>query len=207
MATRLDILTRMECGWTWMDTSISRRVTDSTKLSFRCDSLAPSTLPDVDIAWYLESQTLCKDASVTYDLTSLAQLIFGRNVTFTLGAVKLLYLYNRSNTGVLNISSEVLTPWTGPFALAGDALNIEPGTPLLLANFGTGWSVDSTAKKIKLTANGNDVLFDIAILGTSPGWNADSGDSTGGTTSNEATSSTDEGGTTSSGETISSFVQ
>ena len=220
MTTRLDILTRIDCGWTWVDTNTSRRLTDSVQLSFRRDSLSPTASRDVDIAWYLGSQTLGEDLSVTYDLTSLVQSLFGHEVTFTLGAVKFLYLYNRSSSGLLNISSGDVTPWIGPFGLSGDALNVESGTPLCLANFGDGWSVDSTAKNIQLTASGGDMLFDIAILGTSPGWNASSSDSTSGGTpstdaaSSDATSSVDGGGTTSSsedggtnsGEAISSLV-
>ncbi|MDO4557479.1 MAG: hypothetical protein Q4C47_00740 [Planctomycetia bacterium] len=170
MSDRLDVLTRIECGWTWKNTGESRQFTDTTRIRFRRDTLSPDIVQDTDVAWFLENQTLSDHGTMVYNLASLTQRIFGKEVTFTLATAKILYIFNRSTTGTLTLGETVSNPWTGPFGMAGDTLNLSPGSPFFVADFSTGWSVDPTACHLKLSASGGDITYDIAILGTSPEW-------------------------------------
>jgi hypothetical protein len=170
MTDRLDILMRLECGWTWKNSSNSRQFIDSTRILFRRDSLAPDMFQDMDVAWFLEEKKLEDQNNITYDLMELTQLIFGKSVAFTLKNAKIIYIYNHSELGVLRIGDMVDNPWTGPFGMSGDTLIISPRSPLFIADFTTGWSVDASSRNLKLSASGGPVLYDIAILGTSPQW-------------------------------------
>lgn len=174
MTDNLNIQMRIDCGWTWKCVGESRQFTDSASIHFRRDSLSPNTPQDIDIAWYLENQTLVKNATTTYNLRSLSQLIFGKSINFTLACAKILYVYNRSAVGTLSLGDTVTNQWIGPFGLAGDELKLAPNSPLFITNFTSGWSVDPSTCNLKLNALGGDVSYDIAILGTSPDWVAPS---------------------------------
>ena len=43
---------------------------------------------------------------------------------------------------------------------------VPPDSPWLIANTQAGWPVDSGNKNLKLAADGGDVVYSIAVLGT-----------------------------------------
>jgi hypothetical protein len=69
--------------------------------------------------------------------------------------------------------------------MIGDTLKVMPSSPLLLANVRDGWEVDLGSEMLKIEAVGGDVLFDVAILGTT---GAAAGDSSLGDSSGEPSS-------------------
>lgn len=157
-----------ELGWTWRDTVGQTTIVNSNRLR-SLDDLADGTGVDqADVVWHVEQQTLAAANSITLELDSLAQSVFGNTISLSLATVKAILVVNTSSTGgYLLIGGAAADEWHELFAASGDKVKVMSGGKLLLANPGGGWSVAAGSTDLKIEAISAEVTYDIAILGTS----------------------------------------
>jgi len=149
-------------GWNWSEGAV-----DNGRLDYARQLLSGNGDDQAEAVWHVERQTLPDAASVELDLTDLCRTIFGDVLSVTLVAVKALLLVNESTTGAtLLLGGEATDEWSAPFGADGDQINVPPQGALLLTNRGTGWAVDASHRNLKLAADGGDVTYSLAIVGT-----------------------------------------
>lgn len=149
-------------GWIWSDGA-----TDNQRLDFARQLLDGNGDDEAEAVWHLEDQTLLDGASTTLDLTSLTRTVLGDLHTVTLLAVKALLIVSQdASSGDLLVGGAAADAWSEPFAAVGDRIAVPPDSPWLMANTQAGWPVDSGNKNLKLAADGGDVVYSIAVLGT-----------------------------------------
>jgi len=157
-----------QVGWTWRDGAGASPVVDSSRLKSDVDLADGSGSGQADAVWHAESRILTAGSAETLDLDALESELFDNTLVVSLAKVKALVIVNRNITGSghLAVGAAAIDPWHEPFGDAGDTVKVMPGSPLLLANVLDGWDVDAGATGLRIAAVGDDVTYDIAVLGT-----------------------------------------
>ncbi|MBN2476900.1 MAG: hypothetical protein JXB62_19995 [Pirellulales bacterium] len=149
-------------GWDWDDGAV-----DNDRLDYAERFLEGNGDNQAEAVWHTENETLSDGTSTTLDVSALTRTIFGETLALTLLTVRaLLIVSHAASEGELLVGDAAADPWSEPFAADGDQLAVPPGSPMLLANRKTGWPVDASNKNLKLSASGGDVVYSIAIVGT-----------------------------------------
>lgn len=153
-------------GWNWAD---SGGVVDNGSLRYR-GSLGDGNDPnEAEAVWHKESVSLLSAAADTYDLTALAESVFGDTlyVNFlTIKAIQVVNLSTAATAGQLLVGGAASNEWKEAFGAAGDIVRVPIDSALLLSSRRCGWEVDDSNKNLKILASGGDVTYSIAILGT-----------------------------------------
>jgi hypothetical protein len=150
-------------GWEWDDGA-----KDASNLSVN-DTWADGVgVNQAEAVWHKEDVELLNAASTTYDLTALVRSVIGDTTHVTsLVSVNAILIVNQSTSGgELVIGGAAANEWSEPFGADGDKVKVPLDSPLLLGNRRCGWEVDDSNKNLKLLAQGGDVTYSIAIIGT-----------------------------------------
>jgi len=166
---------RASLGWNWNDGA-----TDNGRLDYAATLLEGNGDDQAEAVWHEEDQTLLSGQSTTLDLTNLTRTLLGDVHTVTFLTVKaLLIVSDDAGEGDLLVGDAAADEWSQPFGGDGERIVVPPDSPALLANRQTGWPVDDSNKNLKLAADGGDVTYSIAILGTITAAGSGSGSSSG----------------------------
>jgi hypothetical protein len=148
-------------GWAWSDGAV-----DDGSLAY-AERLADGNGDnEAEAAWHVEEQTLLDAESTTLDLSNLTRIVLGDTLTLTFLTLKALLVVNHGSTGQLVLGGAAEDEWSEPFGNDGDLVAVPPDSVLLLANRQAGWTVDDASRNLELTAEGGDVVYSIAIVGT-----------------------------------------
>jgi hypothetical protein len=178
MTTTLRSKIDVHLGWSWRDRIGPFIVIDDNRLLFNKDLTDGIETWQADTVWHAAEQTLLAGQSTTLELAALGQRLFGESIVIPMARVKAILVVNKSTAvgAWLLVGGAGVDEWSAPFGMLGDTVKAMPGSPLLLANVRDGWEVEPGCEALKLEAVGGDVIFDIAILGTSA---SDGGSSSG----------------------------
>lgn len=168
MATTLSSTIHAQLGWTWRDRSGGFLIADSNQLLFKRDLPDGFAANQADAVWRAVDQSLSAGQSMLLCLGALEQPIFGDTITIPMTRIKAILVVNKNTAGdgYLVVGAAEIDQWAAPFGMTGDTVKVMPSSPLLLANVRDGWEVEFGSEMLKIEAAGADVLFDIAILGT-----------------------------------------
>lgn len=169
----------MQVGWSWRDRLGPFTVTDDNRLQFNRELADGVESGQADVVWHAADQTLSAGESTTLGLAALGQSLFDDMIVISLARVKAILVVNKSEgeAAYLLLGGAGVDEWCAPFGMLGDTVKAMPGSPLLLANLREGWSVESGQEMLRLEAVGGDVVFDIAIVGTTSAGGSDSSSS------------------------------
>lgn len=155
-----------QLGWTWRDEQDRAVVTDTNRWSWQAALNEGTEAGEANALWYAVGKTLPSGASTEWLLDALARQLFGKTVVHAFASVKALWLANRNESaGILAIGGATSNPWVGPFSPANSMVRLSPGGVLFVVHPGTGWSVSSSAKAVKLAAESGSVTYDIILVG------------------------------------------
>ena len=179
MTTKLQSAISAQLGWTWRDRVGRAPIVDSNRLLFSKSLADGSGTDQSDAVWHAEERTLAAGESSALTLDMLQQTLFGDTITIELSRVKAILIVNRNDDGdgCLLVGGSVDDEWHAPFGSPGDSVRVMPDSPLLLANNRAGWEVKFGNSVLNLTAVGDDVKFDIAVLGVLGGSSSSSSSS------------------------------
>jgi len=179
MTTTLRSRIDVQLGWTWRDRFGPFTMTDDNRLHFNKELADGVESGQADVVWHAGDLTLPAGQSTTLELAALGQSVFGDMIVISLARVKAILVVNKSAaTGAcLLLGGAGVDEWCAPFGMLGDTVKVMPGSPLLLANLLEGWDVEFGHETLRLEAVGGDVVFDIAILGTTSAGDSDSSSS------------------------------
>ncbi|MBA7474157.1 hypothetical protein ES707_09505 [subsurface metagenome] len=153
---------RTSLGWNWDDGAV-----DNRRLDCVAQLLEGNGSGQAEAAWISEDQALQDTASVTLDLDALTRAVLGDQLTVSFETIKALLIRNAdTSTGNLVIGNAATNEWSAPLGAAGDTLVVPPDGVLLTSNRDAGWTVDATHKNLKLAASGGNLIYSIAVLGT-----------------------------------------
>jgi len=171
MTTTLRSSIIAQLGWTWNDEVGTSLVTDSNRLLFDKNLADGADADQADAVWHAEGQILLAGQSTTLDLDSLEQSRFGGTITIPLSKVKAILIVNKntSGSGYLLVGGAPVDEWYAPFGASGDTVKVMPDSPLILSSSRDGWSVQAGSTALRIAAAGDDVTYDVAILGTLAG--------------------------------------
>jgi len=171
MTTTLRSTIDAKLAWTWNDQVGTSLITDSNRLAFDKSLTDGVDADQADAVWHVEDQTLGAGQSTTLDLDALEQSCFGDTIFIPLAKVKAILLVNKNTggSGYLRVGGAAVDEWHAPFGAPGDTVKVMPDAPLLLANPRDGWDVALGSSALGLAAVGDDVTYDVAILGTLAG--------------------------------------
>jgi hypothetical protein len=188
MATTLSSTIHAQLGWTWRDRAGSFLIADSNQLLFKRDLPDGSAANQADAIWRAVDQSLVAGQSMLLCLGALEEPVFGDTITIPMTRIKAILIVNKNTVddGYLVVGAAGIDEWAAPFGMIGDTLKVMPASPLLLANVRDGWEVEFGSEILKIEAAGGDVLFDVAILGTTQG--GASGSSDGGSSGQSSSS-------------------
>jgi len=169
MTTTLRSNIEVRLGWSWRDRIGPFTVIDDNRLLFNKDLSDGVETWQADTVWHAADVSLETGQFMTLDLSALGQSLFGETIVIPLAKVKAILIVNKSTAAgaSLLVGGSGVDEWSAPFGMLGDTVRVMPGSPLLLANVRDGWEVEPGYEALKLEAVGGDVVFDIAILGTS----------------------------------------
>ena len=167
MSTSLRSSVKVEFGWTWRDQFGLTAVVDSNRVSAACELTDGDGANQADVTWHATGQSLAVGQSVVYNLAALERPLFGDVVTVHLAVVRSVLIVNRNTagSGYLAVGDAGSDEWAAPFGMVGDTVKVMPGSPLVLSNLRDGWTVDAGGNRLKLTAVGDLIAYDIVILG------------------------------------------
>ena len=167
MTTKLQSAISAQLGWTWRDRVGRAPIVDSNRLRFSKSLADGSATDQSDAVWHAEDRTLAAGESAALALDMLQQTMFGDTISIELSRVKAILIVNRNEDGdgCLLVGGSVDGEWHALFGSPGDSIKVMPDSPLLLANTRAGWDIQSGNSMLNLTAIGDDVTFDIAVLG------------------------------------------
>jgi hypothetical protein len=167
MTTTLRSTIQVQLGWTWRDIVGANVVANSNRLQLTQDLDDGAGANQADAIWDVVDQSLTAGTSTTFSLDALARGLFGDTITIALAKVKAVLVVNKntSGSGHLLLGGAASDEWYAPLGASGDCVKIMPGAALLLACPQAGWDVAAGATELKLAAVGDDVTFDVAILG------------------------------------------
>jgi hypothetical protein len=167
MTTSLRSTIHARLGWTWRDRAGTTEVVDNSRLETKINLADGAGASQADAVWHAEDATLADGQWVDLELNALEQILFGAPILIRLDRVKTLLIVNKSaGAPYLRVGAAAAGEWYEPFGAPGNAVKVMPGSPVLLANARDGWSVDAQHARLRLSAVGGTVTFDIAILGT-----------------------------------------
>ncbi len=169
MTTTLRSKIDVQLGWSWRDQIGPFTVIDDNRLAFHKELSDGIEAWQADVVWHAADQALQAGQSTTLGLAALGQTLFGEAVTIPLARVKAILVVNKGTAAGawLLVGAAGADEWSAPFGMLGDTVRVMPGSPLLLANVREGWEVEPGGDALRLQAVGGDVIYDIAILGTS----------------------------------------
>jgi len=167
MTTTLRSTIQVQLGWTWRDAVGANVVANSNRFQLTQDLDDGTGTNQADAVWDVVDQSLTAGTSTTLSLDALARGLFGDTITIALAKVKAVLVVNKntSGSGHLLLGGAASDEWYAPLGASGDCVKIMPGAALLLACPQAGWDVATGANALKLAAVGDDVTFDVAILG------------------------------------------
>lgn len=167
MTTTLRSTIQVQLGWTWRDAVGANVVANSNRLQLTQDLENGSGTYQADAVWDLCEASLTAGSSTTYLLDALERELFGDTITIALAKVKAVLVVNKNTTGSghLLLGGAAEEEWYAPLGDAGNTVKIMPGAALLLTCPQSGWDVTAGARQLKLAAVGDNVTFDIAIVG------------------------------------------
>jgi hypothetical protein len=176
MSTTLRSSIDARLAWTWNDQAGTSVITDSNRFVFD-KSLADGAGADqADAVWHAEGQMLLMGQSTTLQLDALAQSCFGDTILIPLAKVKAILIVNKNaaGSGYLLVGGAAVDEWHAPFGAPGDTVKVMPDSPLLLCNPREGWDVEIGSTALGIAAVGDDVTYDVAILGAMAGGSSSS---------------------------------
>ncbi len=167
MSTNLRSTIQAQLGWTWRDSTGANVVANSNRLQLHQDLEDGTGTHQADAVWDVVDQSLTAGSSTTFSLDALARDLFGDTITIALAKVKAVLVVNKntSGSGHMLLGGAASDEWYAPLGAAGDTLKIMPGAAVLLTCPQAGWDVSAGATELKLAAVGDDVTFDVAIIG------------------------------------------
>ena len=165
MATTFNAQAIMELGWSWVDDDGTTRDKGSLSVTQR---IADGNGDDeAEAVWHVHDQTLLSGGSITYDLTDLSRTLFETSLVISLLTVRAIAITVSSESeGSLIVGSAASDEWSALFGNDGDTLILTPSGMFSAFHLVDGLTVDDTHKNLKLAAPGGDVIYDIAIIGT-----------------------------------------
>jgi hypothetical protein len=168
MLTTLESVIHAELGWTWRDHVGTAPIVDSNHHQFSKRLSDGEAAGQANAIWHVEDQKLLAGQALMLRLDLLEQPLFGDIVTIPMAKIKVIEIVHKdsSETGILVVGGAPAAPWYAPFGAASHTIKVMPGSPLLLANAGTGWDVGINSYALQIQAIGGAATFDIAILGT-----------------------------------------
>jgi len=170
MTTNLQSTISSQLGWTWRDELGEAVIVDSNRLRFSKSLGDGPGTGQCDAVWHAQGQTLGAGQSTTLALDALEQTLFGDTIRIPLARVKAIQIVNRSTTGgYLLVGGSVAGEWHAPFGSAGHSVKVMPDSSLVLANAREGWSVGPGYHALKIVAVGDEVTYDVAVLGVLAG--------------------------------------
>jgi hypothetical protein len=167
-ATTLRSSLDIDLGWTWRDQLGDFSVSDNNRLHFRQELTDGTGVHQADAVWRVSDQTLESGLATTFHLNALAESLFGNTIQIPLNTVRILMIVNKTTTGngYLLVGGAEANEWHAPFGMPGHTVKAMPGSPLLMANLRSGWLVKPDNEALKLVAIGNDIVYDLVIVGT-----------------------------------------
>jgi hypothetical protein len=116
---------------------------------------------------FAQTRTLTTGATDNLDLSGVLTDPLGTVIT-ALKIVAILIRSRDANTTDLTVGNGT-NPFLGPFGAAAHTLVVTPGSPLMLANVKTGWTVTPATADILKIVNGAgaSATYDIVVLGRS----------------------------------------
>ena len=176
MTTTLTSTIRAQLGWTWRDRVGGFVIADGSQLQFNRDLADGPGANQAQAVWRAADQSLASGQAMLLCLGALEEPMFGDTITIPLMRIKAILIVNKntSGDGHLVVGAAGTDEWFAPFGMVGDTLKVMPASPLLLANVRDGWDVELGSEMLKIEAAGGDVLFDVAILGTTSAQQPDS---------------------------------
>lgn len=171
MTTNLQSAISAQLGWTWRDHVDVAPIVDSNRLLFSKRFTDGDGADQTDVVWHAEQQSLLAGESTTLEFDLLRKTLFGDTIIIPLVSVKALLVVNAntSGSGHLLVGGSVTDEWYAPFGSQGDSVKVMPDSPLLLANSRNGWDVTFGSSALKITAVGDNAVFDVAVLGVLAG--------------------------------------
>jgi hypothetical protein len=169
MATSLISKVDVTFDWNYreIDSASGRTITDKNSLA-SIQSLADGSLINqADILWS-DQRTVNDAANDDLDLAGGLTDAFGNTLTFSL--VKGIYVRNRNTTAAENLDigggSNTFNTWLGS---DGDIVTVGPNGVFMIWNPSlAGYAVTaSTGDILRLTGEGGNITYDIAIIGVS----------------------------------------
>lgn len=163
MSSALETRIISELGWNWIDAQLS--ASTRTQGSFRKQlSFSSSGTPEVDGIWYCENVEVPALSSVTYNLQSLSQSIYGTEIPVSFASLCAMYICNRSETLPLVIANTGSS--TASSVLTSSFVNVivPPEGFFSLCNPSANWTITTSRNEIRLqnafsTAISCDILF------------------------------------------------
>jgi hypothetical protein len=149
-------------GWEWDDGAA-----DNANISYN-ESLADGVgVNQAEAVYHVDSIELLDGNNTTYDLTALVRQVQGDPTHLTsFLTVKCIAFINESTAGELVVGAAAANEWSEPFGADGDTVIVPADSPVLLASRRCGHEIDDTNKNLKVAAQGGDVTYSMAIIGT-----------------------------------------
>jgi len=168
MTTTLRSSISAQLGWSWKDEVGTSLVIDSNRLPFDKNLADGADVDQADAVWHAEDELLFAGQSTTLELDAIEQSRFSGTITIPLSKVKAILIVNKNATGsgYLLVGGAPVDEWHAPFGASGDTLKVMPDSPLMLSCSREGWDVQAGSTALKIAAVGDDVTYDVAILGT-----------------------------------------
>ena len=171
MSLATNLRTKLNVSLEWLyrniDSVSSREVRDSNSISL-VDVLENGTVIDTADKVWTSRATVNDAATTSLDLAGGVTDAFGNALTFV--KVKAIAIMNRNTTAGHNLvvggNANAFASWLGA---ANDKVTVGPGGFLLLWNPSlAGYAVTAaTGDILDLTGSGGNIVYDIAIVGTS----------------------------------------
>lgn len=164
-------------GWKWDAGAV-----DDSRLEYARQLLDGYETSQAEAVWHSENRTLADGASETFDLTALTRTVLGNTITTTFDRIKAVVIVNLTTGGELLVGDALVNEWASPFGRADDRVKVPADSVLVLSNRRDGWAVgagahdssssssssgeESQNKNLKIEADGSEVSYSIAIVGT-----------------------------------------
>lgn len=164
-------------GWKWDAGAL-----DDSRLDYREQLLDGYETNQAEAIWHSENRVLADGASETFDLTALTRTVLGDTITTSFDRIKGILIVNLTTGGELLVGDALVNEWASPFGRTDDRVRVPADSALMLTNRRAGWAVgagahdssssssssgeESQNKNLKIEADGSEVSYSIAIVGT-----------------------------------------
>ena len=173
MSDTLSITPGVNLTWDWVDTPGTDigTISDTSSLEYSVAMASDSTTEKSDVMWRVRA-SLAATSYTVYDLTALAQDVYGETVTLTFANLKGIMLVNHSETTgeelvLMNSGTGVTAGHTAAFhASSTTSIQVPADSTFLVCSVKDGWAC-GTNKELKVyNPNAAAVTYTLALWGT-----------------------------------------